>query len=184
VAGFGEVRLHVATSMFDVPVSEVPEPTAGDTLTLDGETFVVQVEPTRDRERLVWTLDTRPTSGSRAAVMSRCRVRQHVTLDHPCLPIVQAGFLRSGYRDDRSRIEQLNRLRADPRERLEHVVEPGDRVCHPPGIVIIGVHAERHVSPGQAAADDQRLRQDEVAHHLIEPAPERTGLASRSTWVG
>ena len=27
---------------------------------LDGETFVVQGEPVRDRERLVWTLDARP----------------------------------------------------------------------------------------------------------------------------
>jgi hypothetical protein len=27
---------------------------------LDGETFVVQGEPVRDRERLVWTLDKRP----------------------------------------------------------------------------------------------------------------------------
>jgi hypothetical protein len=27
---------------------------------LDGETFVIQAEPVRDRERLVWTLDVRP----------------------------------------------------------------------------------------------------------------------------
>ena len=60
VIGFGETRVHVATSVFDVRVSEVAEPKAGDTLTVDGETFVVQGEPTRDRERLVWTLDTRP----------------------------------------------------------------------------------------------------------------------------
>jgi hypothetical protein len=35
----------------------IPRP--GDRLVLDGETFV-QGEPMRDRERLVWTLDTRP----------------------------------------------------------------------------------------------------------------------------
>jgi hypothetical protein len=27
---------------------------------IDGESFVVQGEPVRDRERLVWTLDKRP----------------------------------------------------------------------------------------------------------------------------
>jgi hypothetical protein len=31
-----------------------------DRLVLEGEAFVVQGEPVRDRERLVWTLDTRP----------------------------------------------------------------------------------------------------------------------------
>jgi hypothetical protein len=41
-------------------VSEVAEPAAGDTLTVGGETFVVQGEPVRDREQLVWTLDVRP----------------------------------------------------------------------------------------------------------------------------
>lgn len=52
--------MHVETSVFDVRVSEVEEPEAGDTLTVDGATFVVQGEPVRDRERLVWTLDVRP----------------------------------------------------------------------------------------------------------------------------
>ena len=60
VIGLGEIRVHVATSVFDLRVSEVAEPKAGDTLTIDDETFVVQGEPTRDRERLLWTLDTRP----------------------------------------------------------------------------------------------------------------------------
>jgi hypothetical protein len=41
-------------------VSEVAPPRPGDRLVLDGEAFVVQGEPVRDRERLVWTIDTRP----------------------------------------------------------------------------------------------------------------------------
>ena len=39
---------------------EVANPRPGDRIVLDGEAFVVQGEPVRDRERLVWTLDVRP----------------------------------------------------------------------------------------------------------------------------
>jgi hypothetical protein len=60
VAEFGEARLWSETSRFDVRVREVATPRPGDRLVLDGETYVVQGEPVRDRERLVWTLDTRP----------------------------------------------------------------------------------------------------------------------------
>jgi hypothetical protein len=41
-------------------VSEVAEPRAGDRVVVDDETFVIQGEPVRDSERLVWTLETRP----------------------------------------------------------------------------------------------------------------------------
>ena len=57
---FGDITLHTGTALFEVRVSEVSNPSEGDSITLDGETFVVQGEPTRDAERLVWTLDTRP----------------------------------------------------------------------------------------------------------------------------
>lgn len=60
VLDFGETRVHTATTLFEVRVSEVPAPAAGDTLAIDGETFVIQGEPVRDAERLVWTLDTVP----------------------------------------------------------------------------------------------------------------------------
>ena len=59
-ADFGEARLWSETTRFDLRMSEVPSPRPGDRLVLDGETFVVQGEPVRDRERLVWTLDVRP----------------------------------------------------------------------------------------------------------------------------
>jgi hypothetical protein len=62
---FGGVAVHTVTAVLEVRVSEVPNPAEGDTITLigapGGETFVVQGEPMRDAERLVWTLDTRPT---------------------------------------------------------------------------------------------------------------------------
>jgi len=61
VFDFGDTRIHTETSLFDVRVSEVPSPRPGDTLEIDGEIFVVQGEPVRDSERLIWTLDTRPS---------------------------------------------------------------------------------------------------------------------------
>ena len=60
VFDFGNAQIHTETSLFDVRISEVPGPRAGDTLEIDNETFVVQGEPVRDSERLIWTLDTRP----------------------------------------------------------------------------------------------------------------------------
>jgi hypothetical protein len=60
VTDFGGARLWSETTRFDLRVSDVAAPRPGDRLVLDGETFVVQGEPVRDRERLVWTLDVRP----------------------------------------------------------------------------------------------------------------------------
>jgi hypothetical protein len=60
ITEFGEARLWSETTRFDVRTSEVATPRAGDRLIIDGTTYSVQGEPTRDRERLVWTIDTRP----------------------------------------------------------------------------------------------------------------------------
>lgn len=61
IIGFGETRLHSESDVFDIRVSEVSNPRPGDTLTVDGATYVVQGEPVRsDPDRLIWTLDTRP----------------------------------------------------------------------------------------------------------------------------
>jgi hypothetical protein len=60
ITGFGEARLWSETTRFDVRVSEVATPRPGDRLVLAAESFVVQGEPVRDSERLVWTLDVRP----------------------------------------------------------------------------------------------------------------------------
>jgi hypothetical protein len=40
IVGFGDTRIHTATAMFDVRVSEVPAPAEGDTLEVGGETYV------------------------------------------------------------------------------------------------------------------------------------------------
>jgi len=60
IESFAETRIHSETAQFDVRTSEVPNPRPGDTLEIEGESFVIQGEPVRDSERLVWTLDTRP----------------------------------------------------------------------------------------------------------------------------
>ena len=60
IVGFGETRIHAGTTLFDVRVSEVAEPQPGDRLGIDGEDYLVQGEPVRDAERLIWTLEARP----------------------------------------------------------------------------------------------------------------------------
>ena len=59
VTEFGEARLWSETTRFDVRASEIAAPRPGDHLSIDGTAYIVQGEPLRDRERLVWTLDTR-----------------------------------------------------------------------------------------------------------------------------
>jgi hypothetical protein len=60
IASFGEARLWSETTRLEVRVAELPTPRPGDRLVLGAETLVVQGEPLRDTERLVWTLDVRP----------------------------------------------------------------------------------------------------------------------------
>lgn len=60
VTGFGEARICSESTRLDLRVAEVPDPRPGDRIELDGEAFLVQGEPVRDRERLVWTVDLRP----------------------------------------------------------------------------------------------------------------------------
>lgn len=61
LAGFGAGFVHTATALFDVQTKDVPQPVVGDQLTVDGITYAVQSEPTADRDRLIWTLNTVPT---------------------------------------------------------------------------------------------------------------------------
>ena len=60
VTGFGEARLWSETTRIDLRVAEVPEPRPGDRIEIGGEAFLIQGEPVRDSERLVWTVDLRP----------------------------------------------------------------------------------------------------------------------------
>lgn len=60
VTDFGDTRLWLETTRVDVRVAEVPNPRPGDRMEIDGEVFLIQGAPVRDRERLVWTVDLRP----------------------------------------------------------------------------------------------------------------------------
>jgi len=60
MTGFGDARLWSETTRVDLRVAEVPQPRPGDRIEIDGEAFLIQGEPVRDRERLVWTVDLRP----------------------------------------------------------------------------------------------------------------------------
>lgn len=60
ITGFGEARLWSEATRVDLRLAEVPNPRPGDRVEIDGDTFIIQGEPVRDRERLAWTVDLRP----------------------------------------------------------------------------------------------------------------------------
>jgi hypothetical protein len=60
ITDFGDARLWSETTRIDLRVAEVPNPRLGDRIEIDGDAFLIQGEPVRDRERLVWTVDLRP----------------------------------------------------------------------------------------------------------------------------
>jgi len=60
VTSFGDTRIWSETTRVDLRVAEVPAPRPGDRIEIDSEAFLIQGEPVRDRERLIWTVDLRP----------------------------------------------------------------------------------------------------------------------------
>ncbi|AGI73800.1 hypothetical protein OA238_c38550 [Octadecabacter arcticus 238] len=60
VTAFGAARLVSDTCRFDVRVSELPAPRPDEQILLGEETFLIQGEPLRDRDRLVWTIEATP----------------------------------------------------------------------------------------------------------------------------
>ena len=60
ITDFGDARLWSETTRVDLQVAEVATPRPGDRVEIDSEAFLIQGEPVRDRERLVWTVDLRP----------------------------------------------------------------------------------------------------------------------------
>ena len=60
ISSFGAARILSDTMIIDVLVSELVNPRPDDLILFGTESFVIQGEPVRDRERLVWTLDLRP----------------------------------------------------------------------------------------------------------------------------
>ena len=60
VTDFGAGRLVSDTTVVDVRVADLPAPRPGDLIVIGADSHVIQGEPLRDRERLIWTLDLGP----------------------------------------------------------------------------------------------------------------------------
>lgn len=61
ITEFGAGRFVSETMMVDVQVSDLPDPRTGDLIVIGTDSFTIQGEPFRDRERLIWSLDLRPS---------------------------------------------------------------------------------------------------------------------------
>ena len=61
ITEFGAARFISDTMMVDVRVSNLPDPRPGDLIVIGADSFTIQGEPVRDRERLIWALDLRPS---------------------------------------------------------------------------------------------------------------------------
>lgn len=59
ITPFGAGRVLSETNQLDVRVFDMPAPAPGDLIRIGAEDFVLQGEPKLDRERLIWTLNTR-----------------------------------------------------------------------------------------------------------------------------
>ena len=59
ITPFGAGRILSETTQLDVRVADMPTPAPGDLIRIGAEDFLVQGEPKADRERLIWTLNTR-----------------------------------------------------------------------------------------------------------------------------
>ena len=60
VTDFGAGRFVSDTTVVDVRIADLPAPRPGDLIVIGADSHVIQGEPLRDRERLIWTLDLRP----------------------------------------------------------------------------------------------------------------------------
>ncbi len=60
VTSFGGARVFSETLVVDMLVSAAPDLAEGDQLDLDGTVYVLQGEPVRDAERLIWTAELVP----------------------------------------------------------------------------------------------------------------------------
>ena len=60
ISGFGAARVLSDTVLADLLIADAPDLVPGDELDLDGTRMVVQGEPERDAERLIWTAELVP----------------------------------------------------------------------------------------------------------------------------
>ena len=60
ITPFGAGRILSETTMLDARIADMPTPAPGDLIRIGLEDVILQGEPKLDRERLIWTLNTRP----------------------------------------------------------------------------------------------------------------------------
>ena len=60
ITEFGSARLMSDTTRIDVRVADIPAPRSQEQILIGEETFLIQGEPRRDRERLIWTIELTP----------------------------------------------------------------------------------------------------------------------------
>ena len=60
ITEFGSARLLSETTRIDVQVADIPDPRPQEQILIGEETFLIQGEPRRDRERLIWTFELCP----------------------------------------------------------------------------------------------------------------------------
>ena len=59
ITPFGAGRIQSETTQIDARVADMPTPASGDLIRIGAEDFILQGEPKLERERLIWTLNTR-----------------------------------------------------------------------------------------------------------------------------
>ena len=59
ITPYGAGRILSESTMLDARVADMPSPAPGDLVRIGAEDFILQGEPKLDRERLIWTLNTR-----------------------------------------------------------------------------------------------------------------------------
>ena len=60
ITEFGAARLLSDTTRIDVRVADIPNPRPQEQILIGDETFLIEGEPRRDRERLIWTMTLCP----------------------------------------------------------------------------------------------------------------------------
>ena len=60
ITEFGSARILSETLTADIRVSDIPDPRPGDLIVIGTESFAIQGEPIRDRDRLIWTVELVP----------------------------------------------------------------------------------------------------------------------------
>ncbi|MDB6183096.1 head-tail joining protein [Paracoccus fistulariae] len=60
ITEFGSARILSETLTVDIRISELTDPREGDLIVIGADSFAIQGEPIRDRDRLIWTVELIP----------------------------------------------------------------------------------------------------------------------------